>query len=70
MQKANAELNKIMSEKPDTKKEQAEVKSEVDNALLRMAENKVKIELKTEELQNQIKEKDEEFAKVQEELRI
>ena len=37
--------------------EAAEVKNEVDNALIRMAENKVKIDMKSEELTSELLEK-------------
>ena len=56
-EKMNENFQKIQATKGDPKLEEAEVKNEIDNALIRMAENKVLTDLKTEELTQELLEK-------------
>ena len=57
------------SREQDPVKFDNDVKGEVDMALLRMSENRVKAEMRVEELEEELAEKDKTIALVQEDLK-
>ena len=64
----NQQFKKIQANQ-DPKKQEAMVKDEIDNALIRMAENKVAIDMKSEELTAELLEKTTALKVTQEELK-